>query len=205
MQIQRSFVVDSAIAVSLCSALCFFLGGAWEQGRAAGLGLPAEFMTRDLWRTVAAGFDAIFASVIYFPFSFVGEGGPRWNVVNASMVAAVVLVALLWFFRKSKLKAPLFALWAVAYAFHHIYIMSANNIQDWVRRSERCLRGEGCPEARVPQKVTYVVADGDKREGTGMFLSMNSRHLILYSSGGLLIVPVENVKEITTAKPLPTK
>ena len=204
MQVQRSLVVDSALIASLGTALCFFLGGAYEQGTAVGLGLPVEFVTRgDLWHTVAAGFDAALASVMLLPAELTDVDGVRWKAAIARAVSFLVLVLLLWFTRKSKLaSAALLAVVTFA-LFIHIHTTATINTLEWVRKSENCLRGEGCPAARRPHKVTYVLPDGEKREGTGMFLSMNSKFLIMFSNGGLLIVPVESLREIVTAMPLP--
>ncbi len=205
MEIRRSLVLDSALAVTLGTALSFFLGLAHEQGTAAGLGIPAEFVARDVWRTVAAGADGLLAAVVFFPFSFFGVNGFHWNVANVVVIGVALLGALLWFFRRSGFKPVALLLWGLVFAFFQIHVTAANRIQDWVRRSEQCLRGQGCPAARVPNRVVYSSSDGVKKETIGMLLSMNAKFMIMFSDGGLLVVPNDSVQEIATAKPLPSQ
>lgn len=199
-QIHLSTVVDSAFALAMMAAVFYFFGLANLHGDASGLGIPQAFFKRDIWDTVAYGVEGVLISMVMLPVTFYGHSGIRWAVIIVIVVGLSLIFLSYFLLSRWKYRLYLVGFLVINTLYAHIFVNSAFDVQDRVIEAFRCLRGQGCKAARIPNRVVFQEKEGALSERVGIMISMNRDFLIMVTLEGLFIVPVSSIRTLQTDK-----
>jgi hypothetical protein len=197
----RTKIIDSALILTIISAVLYFLGSTVVDGEAYAYDVPSSILREDLWPTLIGGAETIYL-IPNLLFLFTNLLKADWILLCSTLFLPLIVFITVFLSKRIRFRNFLLGLLVVVAFSSVIKTLAEASARDSIQKVRECLGGIKCTYQRDGRisKVTIQLTDGALKSTVVGIVSATPSYWVLVTIEGITVVPSSSIKLVETTR-----